>query len=169
MLYDVTKILKTFGESMDISGKLELSEEKSVGAEPCFNELSFSGKMTNIGGVLELSAKACGSYSVLCSRCAKELSRDFEKDFIELLVSSETAGENDGDAVVFFGHEVNVSDIIKANVLLSLPSVFLCREDCKGLCPKCGTDLNENACTCSDDEIDPRWEALKNFVIHDSE
>ncbi len=169
MLLDVSKVLKNFGESMEVSGEATLPEVKKMGAEPVFSKLTFSGKLTNIGGVLQLSLKARGSYDVLCSRCAKNISNEFEKEFTELLVNEETAGEKDDDAVVFSGHEVNISDIVLANVFLSLPSVFLCKEDCKGLCPKCGTDLNESNCSCADDEIDPRWEALKNFVIRDSE
>ena len=169
MLIDVSKILKNSGESIEISGEVVLSEEKSVKGAPVFKELGFSGKVTNIGGVLELKVKASGKYSVPCSRCLKELERDFEEEFSEILVSSDTADESTDDAVVFTGHEIDISEIIEANVYLFLPSVFLCREDCKGLCPKCGTDLNEKECTCADDEIDPRWEALKNFVIRDSE
>ena len=48
-------------------------------------------------------------------------------------------------------------------LLLNLPEQVLCKEDCKGLCPECGTNLNLKDCDCGDKDIDPRWAALKNL------
>lgn len=170
MLYDVSKVLKNFGETIDVSGSLELPNLKKANGAAQFMSLSFSGTIENIGGVLLFSAKANGRYLVLCSKCAKELEKDFSCDISELLVNEEIAGERENDdAVTFSGHEADLDSVVLANVYLLLPSVFLCKEDCKGLCKKCGADLNLEKCTCSDDDIDPRWEALKNFVICDSE
>ena len=160
MLIDVSKILKNSGESIEISGDVVLSKENSAEGVPVFKKLGFLGKVTNIGGVLELKVKASGKYSVLCSRCLKELERDFEEEFSEILVSRETADESTDDAVVFTGHEIDISEIIEANVYLFLPSVFLCSEDCKGLCQKCGKDLNEGECNCSKTELNPAFAKL---------
>ena len=169
MLIDVSQILKSFGESKELSGSVELSKENKVDADPVFTSLDFSGTVTNIGGPLELKLNVCGKYDVLCSRCAKAIKGELSHSFTEILVSTEAEDITDrDDAVVFSGDKVDLSDIIMSNVLLSLPSVYLCKEDCKGLCKKCGTDLNEKNCDCIDD-VDPRWEALKNFVIRDSE
>ena len=169
MLIDVSQILKSFGESKEISGSIDFSEKTAPGAEPVFTALDFSGTVTNIGGPLEIKLAVSGTYEVLCSRCAKATQGSFGYDFTEILVSAEAEDITDrDDAVIFTGDTVDLSDIIMSNVLLSLPSTFLCKEDCKGLCPKCGTDLNEKTCDCEDD-VDPRWEALKNFVICDSE
>ena len=170
MLYDVSQVLKNFGESMELSGEIECPEKRIAGASPVFKNLAFKGRITNIGGVLELKVSTSGSYVVLCSRCAKEINADLKKDFTEILVNSDTADyEDKDDAVLFEGHSVDVSEIVTANILLSLPSVFLCSEDCRGLCHKCGADLNAEQCGCTDDETDPRWDALKNFVIRESE
>lgn len=169
MIIDVSQILKSFGESKELSGSIELGEKKASGAEPVFTSLDFCGTVTNIGGPLELKLNVSGKYDVLCSRCAKEIQEGFADSFSEILVSTEAEDITDrDDAVIFSGNTVDLTEIIMSNVLLSLPSTFLCKEDCKGLCPKCGTDLNEKSCDCEDD-VDPRWEALKNFVICDSE
>ena len=62
--------------------------------------------------------------------------------------------------------EVDTDEILLAQVALEMPSKNLCRPDCKGLCPKCGADLNEGDCGCPKDErVDPRLEKLKDFKI----
>ena len=77
-----------------------------------------------------------------------ELSReDLETDFYE-------------------GEEVDLSPIIQDQVLLNLPPKVICREDCRGLCQRCGKNLNRETCQCSGAEVDPRLASLKNFRVH---
>ena len=61
------------------------------------------------------------------------------------------------------GSEIDLAEIAREQILLDLPQQFFCKDDCKGLCEKCGTNLNLKDCDCEDDEIDPRWAALKNL------
>jgi hypothetical protein len=63
----------------------------------------------------------------------------------------------------FKGDELDLSQLAREQILLNLPEQVLCREDCKGICPTCGKDLNEGDCKCGEDEIDPRWAALKDL------
>ena len=56
-----------------------------------------------------------------------------------------------------------LEDVLREQVLLSLPVRTLCRQDCKGLCPHCGRDLNSESCTCEAASSDPRWSALSNL------
>jgi len=69
----------------------------------------------------------------------------------------------DLDVVFFDDATLPLEDIAREQVLIALPMKPLCREDCRGLCPSCGTDLNAGACSCADKVIDPRLEVLKNF------
>src|SRR5271157_6076715 len=55
---------------------------------------------------------------------------------------------------------LSLEDVLREQVLLSLPARSLCREDCKGLCPRCGADRNTQSCNCAEAANDPRWEAL---------
>jgi uncharacterized protein len=57
-----------------------------------------------------------------------------------------------------------LEDVLREQVLLSLPARTLCREDCKGLCPRCGQDLNSESCTCVTAPVDPRWSALSDLA-----
>jgi uncharacterized protein len=61
------------------------------------------------------------------------------------------------------GHGLLLEDTLREQVLLAVPLKTVCRDDCKGLCPHCGKNLNESACSCSDEVEDPRWAALKEI------
>jgi uncharacterized protein len=57
--------------------------------------------------------------------------------------------------------EIDLGEALREELILAAPTYALCREDCKGLCPRCGADLNEGPCGCVDDDSDPRWDALR--------
>jgi uncharacterized protein len=69
----------------------------------------------------------------------------------------------DLSADVLQGDELDLNELAREQILLSLPEQMFCREDCRGLCPACGKDLNDGECDCGSDEIDPRWAALKGL------
>ncbi len=66
--------------------------------------------------------------------------------------------------IYYDGEELDITEDIRDMVILSLPMKPLCSDTCKGLCPKCGTNLNEEKCNCVLEEIDPRLEKLREFV-----
>jgi uncharacterized protein len=61
------------------------------------------------------------------------------------------------------GDRFDLADVLLEQIVLALPMKRLCREDCAGLCQRCGKNLNEGMCGCKDSAIDPRWDALKGF------
>ena len=67
------------------------------------------------------------------------------------------------DVVLFDEPVLPLEEIAREQVLIGLPMKPLCREDCRGLCPNCGTDWNVASCACDEKTVDPRLEALKNF------
>ena len=79
--------------------------------------------------------------------------------------SSSTAAlsEEELSVSVFDGESIDVDEIVKEQILLAVPARTLCREDCQGMCPECGVDLNTGQCNCAVDEVDPRWAALKDL------
>ena len=106
-----------------------------------------------------------------CTRCLTPVEHDlkieFHVDFVgkELFPDSkETHLESsDLDTDVIEGNELDLTEVVREQILLNLPEQVLCREDCKGICPTCGTDLNKTQCNCGENEIDPRWAALKDL------
>lgn len=113
--------------------------------------------------MLELSAHVDGEFLTNCARCLKELTIPVSFDFAETLTQNEDAIEDKDSVILFEGTTIDMSELVIGNLLLNLSYKYLCSEECLGICPKCGTDLNTGSCDCTDDEIDPRWEILKNF------
>lgn len=160
---DVSSILKVRGAKISVDESIPAFGENDSG-EPEFYNVSVKGEITNIGDVLEFAAKAEGSFKTECARCLKPLDKTFSVEFTEMLknVDEEIA---DRDAVVTFsGFVIDLTDIIRSNILVNLSTKYLCSEECKGICPVCGADLNESPCHCENDYIDPRMEGLKRLL-----
>ena len=161
MICDVSTIVNTEGAELAVCGKVEVNDflyDVEV------LDASVDGKITCSGGVLVLEAKVSGQLKTACARCLKELTLPLGFDFSETLVQEGTESDKDVDSVIIFeGTEIDVGEIVANNILLNISSKYLCSDDCRGLCPKCGKNLNEETCDCDFFEIDPRWEKLKNF------
>ena len=108
-----------------------------------------------------------------CSRCLKEMSLPVDTAFRDEYTSDEEIGKEDEqeltgrelDLGYYSNDELDISEMIKEQVLLSLPMKPLCSPDCKGLCPRCGKDLNKESCRCAGKEIDPRLAPLGKLKI----
>lgn len=163
MICDLTTVLNNDGASLSISHALDVAQE-TEGLGICFlSPVSVTGTLVCRSNVLELSAHVAGEMTTNCARCLKPLSIPVSFDFEETLVQ-EGADIPDRDSVIVFsGTTVDLSDIVLSNLLLNLSSKYVCSDSCRGLCQHCGADLNKGDCTCKTDEIDPRWEILKNF------
>lgn len=106
-----------------------------------------------------------------CSRCLVEFSHPLSSSFrIDYMPLKEMGKEkeyelksDDLDKSFYKGDKIDMTELIKEQILLSLPMQPLCSSECKGLCPVCGTDLNEGHCTCERREIDQRLAILKKF------
>lgn len=124
--------------------------------------VAISGKIENNTGIVSLSATASFSATVVCSRCAEEYKKDFKLYFEHLLANNLVNDEND-DYIVVENSVLDLDALICEDIVLSLPNKFLCREDCKGLCSKCGENLNDGPCGCKKD-VDPRMAALLQLL-----
>jgi len=84
-------------------------------------------------------------------------------DIEEPTVAEAEVAEQELDESLVIGGKIDMADIVREQILLAIPEQLLCSEDCRGLCPKCGENRNLIDCNCADDDIDPRWAALKNL------
>ena len=94
-----------------------------------------------------------------CDRCLADISRQIEIPFHQIFYKDYPDEE---DGYVYSGSKLDVTKAICDEIVLSLPSSFLCKQDCKGLCPKCGPDLNKQQCSC-DITRENAFAALKNL------
>jgi len=161
MKVDISDILKVNGASMDVE------KEEALEGFDSFNEFVFdtpvklSCKLTNLGGIVKMDGHLKVDYRVKCSRCLKDIRSSLEAELKEEYVQD---GQIEDDDRYIYNDKVIVLDkALIDNIILNLPSRQVCKVDCKGLCSKCGTDLNTVGCNCGEEEIDPRMEALKNF------
>lgn len=112
-----------------------------------------------------------GGFELLCARCvdpiAQRVKGEFDLIFRPSGVDAEQGERSISEAETEIGYYeesgLSLEDVVREQVLLSLPDRSLCREDCKGLCPHCGGNRNENNCGCEEKQVDPRWSALKGF------
>lgn len=106
-----------------------------------------------------------------CNRCLKTFEQpmhvDFEEQFYPTVdvISGMPLEPFDEDEIfpIDAHHEVDLTEAVRQNVLLALPMVTICREDCRGLCPQCGQDLNLGSCGCKP-EVDERLSVLKQLL-----
>jgi uncharacterized protein len=71
--------------------------------------------------------------------------------------------EDDLSIVYYQGHFINLDDLVREQIELTLPMTRICKEDCRGLCQQCGANLNEGKCACNVEQVDPRWAVLKEL------
>jgi uncharacterized protein len=111
----------------------------------------------------------------VCARCAEEFSAPSDRDFRFVLtpraigLSDEDLREEDLEFSVYDGDQVDLSPLLREQYLLSLPTRPLCREDCRGLCPKCGANLNHTACGCRPEAADARLAPLRALKLSRSQ
>jgi len=138
------------------SGRAELVEEHH-GKHQVIKDIRLRGRLK---AGLELQ----------CARCLEtvpqEVSREFELLYRPLGVDAgrDELSVTDAEAEIGYyqGEGILLEDVLREQVLLALPLKVTCREECKGLCPHCGKNLNQEQCSCSTQIEDPRWAALKD-------
>lgn len=120
---------------------------------------------------IRVRAHYAGRFTQLCARCLEpvECSVAGEIDLIFRPAKAEVgAGEhsiNDSETEIGYYENdgLSLEDVLREQVLLSLPAKSLCREDCHGLCSHCGQNLNSSQCSCESAPADPRWTALSGL------
>jgi uncharacterized protein len=149
MNIDVKSIIGNEGAKIPISGKVDVSESNLAAS------LKLSGKVYNFSGSINIDADVDCDIETICDRCLVPVKTKLPFSI------SEVVGENE---VSLHGTILDMGDIAEKNFYSALPMKFLCHEDCKGLCPICGTNLNEKNCDCKHDIIDERLAALKKLL-----
>ena len=162
MKINIASVLRNDGASKTFSGNVELGTFDYIGSTLAFdNPLTVEGEVKNIGGAIEISATITGEYKTDCSRCGKDVCGKLTAELFESLDSE--FSEIDEECVSVSGNVIDISGSIQAAIFSSIPMQFLCKEDCKGLCPVCGIDLNNNECNCEVEVYDPRFAIFRNL------
>lgn len=162
MRFDVKPILNTPGKSLTFQFALDLSDMELNGQYPAKEPIEVAGGVRNTAGLLELSMTVTTVLEAVCDRCTKPLRLPKEIQF-DCLLAQELENEENDEIVLLEDGEVDVGDLARTAFILNMDAKFLCSEDCKGLCPRCGADLNLGPCACKK-EADPRFAALAKLL-----
>ncbi len=119
------------------------------------------GLVSNEAGILRLRGELSAPLRCVCDRCGEEF--DFFKQTRLDATIVEENPEDDPDLFVLQGNEIDLDEILSTCFILDMETKFLCREDCKGLCPTCGKNLNLGPCGCRK-PIDPRFAVLEQLL-----
>lgn len=164
MVIDLEPIFNNEGLSVSFDYTIDLSKLSHAGVRPLKSPVRIFGCVKNSTGIVSADAQAKFTYEALCDRCAKGTSKEFSLPITHGIIRSPAnEGEDDGEYITAQDMRLDFDAVALEDIVLSLPSKFLCKESCKGLCPVCGCDLNTDQCNCKK-PIDPRLEGLLQFL-----
>ncbi|MBQ8748275.1 MAG: DUF177 domain-containing protein [Oscillospiraceae bacterium] len=164
MRLELSSIVDRPGESLDFSTSVDLSDLVYGTSKPVSEPVKAEGTVRNTAGVLVMKGEITTCIHGTCDRCAADFHRNLEIP-IDVVLVTELANEENEDEWVFplEANTADLEDIVRTVFVLNMDSKLLCKEDCKGLCFRCGKNLNDGPCGCQK-ELDPRFAALKQLL-----
>ena len=127
--------------------QLDLSGQDFFGARPIVHPVQAEGRVTNHAGALVLEGSARSLLELQCDRCGKSFSRE-KRVALDSLVAQELEDEENDDILLLDGTVLDLGEAVSTAFILAMDTKNLCSDDCKGLCAKCGADLNLGPCGC---------------------
>ena len=138
---DINDFSRRDGDSLPFEETLDLSEN----GEPLFSEVRICGSIRNVIGVMTFRANVTGICTTVCDRCLEPARISLESELKTVL----TLESSEDDSVAVSGGKIDLEKTAYDALVLALPTKILCKEDCLGLCPSCGKNLNEGECGCN--------------------
>ncbi len=162
MRLNVNKLLHTPDSKQDFHFEMDLCDLEFGGMTPVVHPVVVDGRIKNEAGMLVCDFQADTMLHCTCDRCTKEF--DMQKTVPYSCVLAEEKQFEDSEDIVVLDHdEVDLDELARTAFILDMDTKYLCSEDCKGLCPGCGVDLNYEPCRCKK-EVDPRLAALAKLL-----
>lgn len=150
------------GMRVEIDHTLDLSGIDFSGEKPLYDSCKIKGVIENRTGIVSMNATVTVYYSGTCDRCAAKLDKKYTIPMEHTFVT-ELNDETNDEFILVPTMRFDLEGLATEDVLLYLPSKFLCSEDCKGICSRCGKNLNEGPCDCKP-EVDPRLASLLTLL-----
>ena len=167
MLLNVQKIINAPGERMDFQFDLDLSHVDFGGRYPVQDPVVVTGDVRNVAGMLLLEFTGTTILKSVCDRCLKPF--DEPKTIHCQFMLAEELGDEDNDEILLLEDGcVDLDELARTMFILEMDTKTLCSEDCKGICPGCGVDLNQGTCTCKK-AVDPRLAVLAKLLEKDTD
>ena len=168
MILDMLPILSGSSQQIDFDFVFTPNAESllaTVYSDVDFAEpITVTGYVKNMAGYMFLSADVKVTYHTVCARCAEPVSSILEISFEKDIASSGQVSDDNDDYIIIEDKKLDLLPPVEEEIMLEMPSRTLCKEDCLGLCQKCGKNLNEGDCSCEKKEVDPRLAILKTLL-----
>ncbi len=153
------------GEAIAFHGSIDTTEwqaepegEALLDAPQIDGHYRRDGRYVYVDGELHVHGRTT------CTRCLDDAECRQTLPFSEVYVKTATAAETDFDALPFDGSYIDLDALARDIVIMAAGAQVLCRDDCRGLCPGCGVNLNHESCQCVPEEVPPQWAALRELL-----
>lgn len=168
MLINLSDVFKEQGKVITVKTPIEMNDFRIMGMKYVMTHKDdASWTLTNIGtGRAKIEGKARISFMAPCDRCLGEVKVDLDLCPERYAVPEDALDPEDDeidDLSFMEGHQLNVETLLYNEIMENWPAKILCREDCKGLCPVCGRNLNEGECGCDRFVPDPRLAGIQDL------
>ena len=171
MVFDIEEV-----DDEGLSFKFQINKDQfELEQDDCSlsKNVEVDGRLTRVCGDVYLEGKVKTELALICSRCLDPLvhvvDSNLKAHFVPLKLDPSSEGEvklstSDVDMEVYEDHQINLTQSVLDGILLAVPVICLCRDDCRGICPQCGKKLNQGSCKCVVESLtDPRLEVLKKL------
>lgn len=163
MKIDLTGLFNSSVSEIKINSVFDLSSLIYSGYTPIKDGVKVKGRLFTKADIVYLDVNIGFTFCGFCDRCAEDVKKDFSLDVKRIVVEQLQNENDDDDYIVVKNRALDLEELVNEEVSLSLPAKVLCSDDCKGLCPQCGTNLNVSKCDCKRD-VDPRLSALLQLL-----
>lgn len=150
MKLNLTRLFDITGERSEFEYNIPLENLSDLKGYIFDSPVFVKGSVCNRAGIVKLEFTVDFSLHVICDRCLGESRREYTYSFEHIIVSS--LNTDTDEYVVAEENQLDLDELALSDLLLQLPSKLLCREGCRGLCTRCGQDLNESECGCAGEQ-----------------
>ncbi len=165
MLIQLSDVLASEGKSENREVLLEMqSFESRLGKFPITDRMPINFTFTNIGeGKARVEGNASLTFLAACDRCLADVPVKLDLKFDRVVAAPGIAPADEDDQSFMEGYQLDAEAFVYNEILVNWPVKILCREDCRGVCPVCGQNLNERECGCDTFVPDPRMAAIQDI------
>lgn len=163
MVIDLKKIFVNEDSSMPLSYALDLSDVEYLGLYPLKKPVLLEGSIENKASLIRFSAEISYEFDAPCDRCGVDTVKKHTVA-VEKSLASSIEGDDSDTILLVPDMKLDLDEFLYSEVIMSLPMKHVCSEMCKGICQKCGKNLNEGDCGCEKKEIDPRLQVLAELL-----
>jgi len=161
MKISVGDLLKDIFKQKEINLSETIKDFEIAGDEiKLISPVTLKGIIANESGILKLDGILRLELELKCNRCLKEFKTEISLKINECFSNAESIPE---DSYKFSGNDIDLTEMLTDVIITNMPMKILCKEDCKGLCNYCGSNLNHKECSCKNEAYDPRLEKLRQL------